>query len=187
MVEKRDLVLQKKSSKRTHLLLIAGILVLAAVAIFSFANVNKQTVAPLPYATILAPQNYQQQLVAQTPVQAVVTGGTIQIPLQAIEANKFIITTYAGGGRSLKLTSYIAPSGKVITAVSICEPCRSETFHIAGNQLVCNACGTKWDLETLKGISGGCLNYPPDVLESTLENGNIVIAESLVANWQPRV
>ncbi len=187
MVNKRDLVLQKKRPKRTQLLLLVGVLVIGVVAVIAFNTANKSKVASLPYATELAPQNYQQQRISQTPVESIVANGTIQIPLQELQANKFIITTYTSGTKSLKLTSYIAPSGKVITAVSICEPCRSETFHIAGNHLVCNACNTRWVLETLQGISGGCLNYPPDVLESTVENGNIVIAESLVANWQPRV
>ena len=69
----------------------------------------------------------------------------------------------------------------------MCEPCRSTRFHIEGKTLVCNACATKWNLETLKGISGGCLNYPPDVIPSTVDKGLIQIDEKTVTQWKPRV
>jgi hypothetical protein len=44
-----------------------------------------------------------------------------------------------------------------------------------------------WNLETLKGIKGGCLNYPPDVIPSTVQNGRIQIDEAIVLQWKPRV
>ena len=94
---------------------------------------------------------------------------------------------YEGNGVKIPLLSYVTRSGKVITAVSMCEPCRSTRFHIKGTTLVCNACGTEWNLETLKGIQGGCLNYPPDVIPSTLVQNQIQIDEKIVAQWKPRV
>ena len=46
---------------------------------------------------------------------------------------------------------------------------------------------TEWNLETLKGIQGGCLNYPPDVIPSTIEKDRIQIDEKIVTQWKPRV
>ncbi|MBM4444404.1 MAG: DUF2318 domain-containing protein [Chloroflexi bacterium] len=43
---------------------------------------------------------------------------------------------------------------------SICPPCRSESFSLAGDVLVCNACGTRFQAATGDGISGACKNYP---------------------------
>jgi hypothetical protein len=71
-------------------------------------------------------------------------------------------------------------------AVRICEPCNGFSFHIEGNQIVCDSCGTRWDLETFKGISGGCQGYPPDVLPSTQEGGKLLVEEAKVVNWKPR-
>jgi len=53
--------------------------------------------------------------------------------------------------------------------------------------LVCNACNTEWGLETLKGIKGGCMNYPPEVIPSTIEKDRVLIEESVVLGWKPRV
>ncbi len=38
--------------------------------------------------------------------------------------------------------AYIAPDGKLVTAVSFCEPCRSTRFHVVGYNIFCNTCGT---------------------------------------------
>lgn len=46
---------------------------------------------------------------------------------------------------------------------------------------------TEWNLETLKGIKGGCMNYPPEVIPNTVEKDRIWIDEKVVLEWKPRV
>jgi len=87
----------------------------------------------------------------------------------------------------IPLLSYMTLAGRVVTAVSMCEPCRSTRFHIKDKALVCNACYTEWNLETLQGIKGGCMDYPPEVIPNTVENDRIVIEEKVVVAWKPRV
>jgi uncharacterized membrane protein len=82
--------------------------------------------------------------------------------------------------------AYITPSGKLVSAVSMCEPCRSTKFHIEGEEMVCNACGTRWTMEGLQGISGGCVAYPPDVLAHTIEGGKVKIQDTIILDWKPR-
>ncbi len=94
---------------------------------------------------------------------------------------------YEGKGLKIPLLAYITLDGRVVTAISMCEPCRSTRFHIQDKALVCNACYTEWNLETLKGIKGGCMNYPPEVIPSTIEKDRILIEENVVLNWKPRV
>ena len=74
-----------------------------------------------------------------------------------------------------------------MVAASLCEPCKGERFHISGNQLICNVCGTIWDLQTLKGISGGCQTYPPEALTYSLNGDNIEVPQSVLDAWTPRV
>lgn len=82
------------------------------------------------------------------------------------------------GGNYLPLIVLYTPLGKVIAGIRTCEPCGSFSMHIGeGKYLICDACGTKWDIETLKGISSGCPNYPPPKLTSSA-NGNIEIDPS---------
>jgi uncharacterized membrane protein len=86
---------------------------------------------------------------------------------------------YEANSIKIPLLSYITQSGRVVTAVSMCEPCWSTRFHIQDKTLVCNACYTIWNLESLKGIQGGCRNYPPDVIPSAVENNQIQIDKKI--------
>ena len=131
--------------------------------------------------------DYTGQTIAMTDVSVRVENGKISIPVETVLEKKMVRFEYEGNGVKIPLLSYVTRNGKVITAVSMCEPCRSTRFHIKGTTLVCNACGTEWNLETLKGIQGGCLNYPPDVIPSTLVKNQIQIDEKTVAQWKPRV
>ena len=94
---------------------------------------------------------------------------------------------YEGNGLKIPLLAYVTSAGRVVTAISMCEPCRSTRFHIKDTSLFCNACNTEWNLETLRGIQGGCLNYPPDVIPSTIVQDHIEIDEKTIAQWKPRV
>ena len=129
--------------------------------------------------------DYAGQSVRMTDIQAKVENGKITIPLNELKEKKMVRFEYQGNG--VPLLAYLAPSGRVVTAVSMCEPCRSTRFHINDKKIVCNACGTEWNLETLKGIQGGCLNYPPDVIPSTVEKDRIQIDEKIITQWRPRV
>jgi len=129
--------------------------------------------------------DYVGQTIRMTDIQAKVENGKISIPLDVVKEKKMVRFEYQGNG--VPLLAYLTPSGRVVTAVSMCEPCRSTRFHIEEKKIVCNACATEWNLETLKGIQGGCLNYPPDVIPSTIEKDRIQIDEKIITQWKPRV
>lgn len=79
-------------------------------------------------------------------------------------------------GRYLPLLYYQAPSGKVVGAVRLCEPCGSFDFRIdRGQNLVCQRCGTEWKLENLREIALdiGCGIYPPPELLTATRDGSI--------------
>lgn len=131
--------------------------------------------------------DYTGQTIQMLDIQAKVENGIISIPLNEVKEKKMVRFEYNGKGGAIPLLAYITPAGRVVAAVSMCEPCRSTRFHINDKKIVCNACNTEWNLETLKGIQGGCLNYPPDVLPSTIVKDQIQIDEKTVAQWKPRV
>jgi len=131
--------------------------------------------------------NYQNQSLTMTKVAAVVGAGSVEVPIELVKEKKLVYFEYQRPDGQIPLLAYITPSGKLVTAVSVCEPCNSTSFHIEGKQMVCNACLTRWDLETLKGISGGCLTYPPDVISHSVSDGRAIIKEIDVQNWKPRI
>lgn len=130
--------------------------------------------------------DYTGQTVGMTDIQAKVENGKISIPLNLVKEKKMVRFEYEGKGVKIPLLAYVTLAGRVVTAISMCEPCRSTRFHIQDKALVCNACNTEWSLETLKGIRGGCMNYPPEVIPSTVEKDSVLIEEGVVLNWKPR-
>ena len=131
--------------------------------------------------------DYSGQTIRMTDIQAKVEKGKISISLDVVKEKKMVRFDYQNNGLIIPVLAYITQTGRIVTAVSMCEPCRSTRFHIEDKKIVCNACNTEWNLETLKGIQGGCLNYPPDVIQSTIEKDRIEIDEKNITQWKPRV
>lgn len=120
---------------------------------------------------------------------ATVSAGKVDVPKQYVKDNKLVfldlklgsaVTDVSFQGRTLPLSDYksggyiplvliYTPSGNVVSGVRVCEPCGSFSFHLVdGKYLRCDRCGTEWDIETMKGVSGGCVNYPPPALATTV-------------------
>ncbi|MEW6329233.1 MAG: Fe-S-containing protein [Candidatus Micrarchaeota archaeon] len=139
-------------------------------------------------APSVQPQDYSNVRVDMEQVTASVGDGKVSFALSDLVANRLVYFDYkTSAGKSVPMMAYISPSGKVITAVRMCEPCRSTTFFIQNNKMVCGRCGTVWELETLRGISGGCLNYPPDALPNTISGERVYVEAARIENWKPRV
>jgi len=139
----------------------------------------------------LSSQEYSQTLSGIFYSSPTVTseGTKVSVPYSFVDENKLVFLdlkldsqapelTYEGraiplflyrGGEYLPLIIISTPSQKVISGIRVCEPCGSFGFHIVeGKYLDCDACHTKWDIETLIGVSGGCPNYPPPKLTSSV-------------------
>jgi len=188
--DKKERVLGEKK-RRSYLLPISLAAIAIALAGMGYWIIQGESTAANPGISaqpkVSGKANYAGQEIQMVDIQPKVEKGKISIPLSEVLEKRMVRFEYNGKTGVLPLLAYITQSGRVVTAVSMCEPCRSTRFHIKGNALVCNACSTEWDLETLKGIKGGCLNYPPDPIPSTLGNGLIFIDEKDVAQWKPRV
>jgi hypothetical protein len=137
---------------------------------------------------------YQSNLAGVIYNSPVLSANTVSIPIDTMKTNKLVFVdikldtpqqelSYKGrtiplasyrGGAYLPLVMIYTPQGNVLSGVRVCEPCGSFSFHIIGGKLDCDRCHTQWDLETLKGISGGCQPYPPPQIPTTLgDNVNI--------------
>ena len=113
--------------------------------------------------------------------------GKVIIPLDIVKEKKFVKFDYISSNTTIPLLAYLTEDGKVVTAISICEPCDSKSFHIKGSNLICNSCGTTWNLNNLDAISGSCGKYPPDPIPSKVVGNEIQIDEYLVTGWTRRV
>lgn len=129
---------------------------------------------------------------------ATVAGGNLEIPVAEIKEKKIVGLVYnrttpmpAGyddiGDNGLPVLAYVAPNGRLVVASSLCEPCHSYDFHIEGTDLVCNACFTHWDLNTLEGKDGGCTAYPPSELTIAVQGDTVQVPTDVLESWVPRV
>jgi uncharacterized protein len=131
--------------------------------------------------------NYKGVRLTMTPVSDSVGNGFIIIPLSVVEEKKMVTFTYEGKNKTMNLLAFINPEGRLVTCIALCEPCNSTSFHTESNQLVCNNCGTRWNLTTLAGISGTCQKYPPDPIPSTVVGNEVRIPVSEVEQWKMRI
>ena len=122
-----------------------------------------------------------------TLVTATAEGGSLSISMADLKKDGFVQFSYPRATGEVPLLAYVSKAGSITTAVRLCEPCNSKSFHIEGDELVCNTCGTRWKTEDLSGISGGCLTYPPQKLTASEQAGRLVIPEAQLASWKPRV
>lgn len=114
-------------------------------------------------------------------------GNKIILPLDLVKEKKLVKFDFLSKGEKIPLLAYLTEDGKVVTAISMCEPCNSTSFHIIGDNIICNSCGTTWNLNTLNAVRGSCSKYPPDPLPSTVVGNEIQIEKSLVDNWTRRI
>ncbi len=184
-LEKREEVLKKNKLSRWGMIMLT--LSAGAIAAYWLPWDSEAVAKKLAGSQVADSINYKNQNIPMTSVPATVKAGMLEVSLAAVKEKKLVSFTYDKKGKQIPLMAYLTPAGKLITAVSMCEPCRSTKFHIEGERMVCNTCGTKWELESLQGIEGGCLKYPPDVVAHTLQGNKIQIKETDILNWKPRV
>ncbi|MDZ4247314.1 MAG: Fe-S-containing protein, partial [Dehalococcoidia bacterium] len=162
--ERKEEVLGKKKNLKLWWAILIIILAAAVPVFWWIAKDGEAGAKKLSGSQVMGKVAYGNTTVAMTSVDAVTRNGVLEIPLEVVKEKKLVSFSYVNKGNQLPLMTYITPKGMLVTAVSMCEPCRSTNFHIEGTNMVCNTCGTRWDLESLNGISGGCLMYPPDVI-----------------------
>ena len=188
--KKNQKYIQPKKSKTGLYSIIGVVVVLVIVGTYFFVSNSRNSGSnPKAAADIGQKVNYSaNDSLEQTVIGSKVENGKeIVATLSTVKDKKFIRTDYQANGKSIPLTAFVQPDGKVMVAISYCEPCKGSTFHISGNLIICNTCGTTWDLQTLKGISGGCQAYPPQALTYSLDGDNLEIQQSTLDSWSPRV
>jgi nitrite reductase/ring-hydroxylating ferredoxin subunit len=92
-------------------------------------------------------------------IAAQVEGEQVSISRSEIDDGQMVHFRVEEQGKKMVFMAYRLGE-KIYLRASICPPCRSESFSLVGDTLVCNACGTRFQASTGDGISGACKNYP---------------------------
>ena len=114
-----------------------------------------------------------------TPIKAtwikpVVTGDLVSV--SASEVEKDTITHFKINTPTNELAFMVYKyDGQLYARASICPPCRSESFSLVKNTLVCDTCGTVFDAKTGSGIKGACVVFDKAAVPYEVKNGNIIM------------
>ncbi len=130
---------------------------------------------------------FPKESIRMTEYLAPVKDGFVEVPLQLVKEKKLVSFSYSKDGIAVPLLAYLTPAGNFGTAVGFSRPCQSEQFHMKGNDIVCDLCLTRWDLETLRGVSGECLDHPLDRIIHTVRDGKLMIREAGIQEWKPGI
>ena len=177
---------------KSKLPLIAGIVVILLALVFVYAQLTgTDTQAETVYfgEPVTTPRSYIGRFISMTEVEPLVEDGQVKIPLAELERFSIVYFELENDqGTLVPLMAYITPSGRLFMGSSMCEPCRGQTFSIAGETLVCDACRTTYTIEDHQFISGAvaCGSFPPDNMNGIVVNGMAVIELQEVLNWRIR-
>jgi nitrite reductase/ring-hydroxylating ferredoxin subunit len=126
-----------------------------------------------------------QAAIKPTWITPQVSGKTVTIPVSDVQNDSIVHfkITDANGG-STTFMAYIL-GGTTYARADVCPPCRSTSFSLVGNTLVCDTCGTVFDAKTGDGLSGGCVSYPKADVAFQVSNGNLVMnADQMATAYQ---
>ncbi len=123
-------------------------------------------------------------LVPMIRIEATAGKGLVEVPLDMVKKKKLVSFEYKQLDGAVPLLAYTTPSGSIVTAIGLSEPCNSKSFHIEGDEIVCDLCFTRWDLETLRGVSGECQEHPLDRVPHNVQDGRLAIREVDIREWK---
>jgi len=177
---------------KSKLPLIAGMVVILLALGFVYSQfVGNDTQAEVVYfgEPVTAERSYLGRFISMTAIEPLIEEGQIKFPLADLE--RYSIVSFSAEndqGTVVPLMAYITPSGRLFAGSSMCEPCRGQTFSLAGETLVCDACRTTYTIEDHQFISGAvvCGSYPPVNMNGRVVDGMVVIDLQEVLNWRIR-
>lgn len=190
---KREQVLRSKRKSNLPTAIVLLTVVIVAAGLFYITTSGSKSVGaelkgeqPTQNTQSVPPQS-SQTAIGPSIITYTEQGGNIVLSMNEITSKKYVIFAYKNSSKTIPMMIYVTPSGRIVVAVRLCEPCQSTTFTLEGRELVCDKCGTRWDAESLKGISGGCPDYPPAEMKSVTVGEKLLIGETQILNWKPRV
>ena len=110
--------------------------------------------------------------IASTQIKAQLEGEKVMVSASEVQNNqnaRFPLMTPAGNEYFMAYTL----GDNLYVRASVCPPCRSTSFTLKGDTLVCDRCGTVFNAKTGSGIKGACINYPKATVPYTVADGKI--------------
>jgi hypothetical protein len=182
----------KEQKKRDPLIWIGGMSLILLLAIFIGVSTISQDKKGKDFfgSPIASARTYIGEVISAADVEPVIENGQIKIPFEEIDKNNMVHYEIENNeGELVPMMAYITPSGRLFAGSTFCEPCLSRKYDIAGETLVCDVCGTTYDIENHKFIEGSpsCGALPPIYMNPRVEDGMMILEHEKVLNWRRRI
>ncbi len=115
-----------------------------------------------------------------------IEGSDIVIPVEEVTNHGIIRFSDPEGKQTTPVLAYVSPRGKIVTAMSLSESCRSTDFYLEGKTIHCANCPSYWDMESMEAYAC-CQKYYPDPIPSRVERGMLKISKEAVQGWKTRL
>ena len=185
-----NITAQPLSKKQRRIKIISGIVVI--VVLFSGIGYFAATIGR-SFHPIIADQpsvgfgvKASEEKIMSTKITAILEGNDIVFPLESVSNFRIVRLDDPEGKQNVPVLAYLTPRGKIVTAMSISESCRSNDFYLEGNTIHCANCPSYWNMESLEAYAC-CQKYYPDPIPSKVINGQIHISKDVVQNWRTRL
>lgn len=171
---------------RIMILGLFGVIVVILLIIFyNYLTIEEHAViAAQP--TVGDGRIYDDATVNMVDVPSHVRDGYLIFSLDDVLNHGLVRVEYEGSTSIIPVLSYVSPKGKLVTAISISEPCNATRFTIIDGAIKCDNCNAKWDVGTMQALSC-CPNNYPDPINSEVVGNEVRIALSTLENWRRRL
>lgn len=174
------------ASKFRRASIVLGILLLSGLILYViYINPSAHPVIknqPVVDASI----KYDTSFVMMSAVVFREEGSDLVFSLDELKSKKIVRFEYKTPTTVRPVLAYIAPDGRLVTAISVSEHCGSTEFKIKGNQLYCAHCPSHWDIMTMEAYAC-CGKYYPDPIPSSVVGNEVHIQKSVVEKWAGRL
>ena len=120
-----------------------------------------------------------------TTVSARVEGPFIIVSAIELREHRIIRFFDPESVQTVPIIAYLTPAGRVVTAMSISENCRSTDFYLEGENIHCASCPSYWNASSLEAYAC-CQKYYPDPLPSTILGNEVRMESAAIRSWQTR-
>jgi hypothetical protein len=176
---------QQKMIKKASIVILAGVLI-AGIGYF-FATIGRTYHPVIDHQPSIgygiAPS---KEKISSGSLNAMMDGNYIVIPSEKIMNYRIVRVNDPEGKQSIPILLYVTPRGKIVTAMSISESCRSNDFYLEGDNIHCANCPSYWNMESLEAYAC-CQKYYPEPIPSTVMNGMVRIDKKIVQEWRTRL
>ena len=134
---------------------------------------------------VLQAKSYGNEKIPSSPVQARIEGPFLIVSLKEVTEKRIVRFFDPENQQTVPVLAYITPSGRLVTAMSLSENCRSTDFYLEGENIHCANCPSYWNASSLEAYAC-CQKFYPDPVPSTILGDEVRIELSKVRSWQAR-